>query len=314
METKSHDPPITLLFFKEDGAVQALVDCGGMLYHLAVQYNYEQKSCLENSLLEHVYNSLDAEDDAAVSEARDACMAIVKPFMLVDYVNRVKLNRGPTKEPIKLRAVTKHGRLVATNHELELEYPPTKPIENEYPNVRTVPYTEIEEQEVIDHGIFKVKFGTQMYCLKSVHRKLNVSCFKREIQILKECLHPNIVSLIFLVTDQDGNIEAMLLEYITNAQVLSNIDLISADQYRRWTKEIEDGIMYLHNKDLVWGDVKPENVLIREDGSVVLIDFGGGYTNGWVDEVNYETAQGDWQGYRRIVEFLKARIKTKMDK
>ena len=65
--------------------------------------------------------------------------------------------------------------------------------------------------------------------------------------------------------------------------------------------------MYLHSNNLVWGDAKPGNVLIREDGSVVLIDFGGGHTKDWVDHKNYETVQGDWQGYDRTVEFLKTR-------
>lgn len=85
----------------------------------------------------------------------------------------------------------------------------------------------------------------------------------------------------------------MLLEYVANAVPLSRLESVSMDQYNQWTEQIRGAITYLHNKNLVWGDAKPGNVLIREDGSVVLIDFGGRHTKDWVGHKNYETIQGD---------------------
>jgi hypothetical protein len=57
------------------------------------------------------------------------------------------------------------------------------------------------------------------------------------------------------------------------------------------------------------GDAKAANVLIHADGNVVLIDFGGGRTQGWVDSVNYETDSGDWQGWDEIVKFITQKIR-----
>lgn len=311
METIADKPTVKLLFFREGGDVETLVDCGGFRYHLAVQYNDDEDSCQENVLLKTVWDALEAEDDAAVTEARDACMELVWPLMLVDYAKKVESNQRSPNGTIKLRAVTKHGKVCATDHELHLEYPPTKPVKNEYPGVKTVPSAEIEEQEEIEYGILKVKVRNEQYCLKSVHRKLSVRCFEQEIKILKECSHPNIIRLISLVTDAHDNVEGMLLEYITNGRQLSSVVSLTSDQYERWTKQIRAAITYLHTKKLIWGDAKPGNILVREDDTVVLIDFGGGRTRGWVDDVNFETVQGDWQGYERIVEFLKANIENK---
>ena len=36
----------------------------------------------------------------------------------------------------------------------------------------------------------------------------------------------------------------------------------------------------------IWGDAKTGNILSRENDCIVLIDFGGGYTKGWMDDEN----------------------------
>ena len=82
------------------------------------------------------------------------------------------------------------------------------------------------------------------------------------------------------------------------------MESFSIEEGERWSKQIEQAICYLHTNELVWGDAKAANVLIRENGDIVLIDFGGGATKGWVDIENYETKKGDLQGLERIVKFM----------
>jgi len=301
-------PPVELLFFQEDGvSVETLVDCGSFRYHLLVERNYDEDGCEENALLEKVDDALRASDDAAVDEARDACMALAYPLMFDDYQARISSHQMQNGT-IKLRAVTSHGVIRATEHDRHIEYPPTKPVENEYPDVETVSSANVEVLEEIDHAIQKVKVNAGIFCLKSVHRKLDVASFKREIQTLRGCSHPNIVRLFHLVTDEDNMVEAMLLEYIPNARLLSKAEPLLPDQYTHWTEEIRDAIQYLHSNNLVWGDAKPGNILIRGNDSIVLVDFGGGYTEGWVDSMSSGTTQGDWEGYEKIVQYLAAKV------
>ena len=144
-----------------------------------------------------------------------------------------------------------------------------------------------------------------MYCLKTVHRNGHEPNFIREVTILKECSHPNIISLNGILVDQNGKVEGMLIEYIPNAKSLRDLDSVTSDEFDKWSAQIQDAIAYLHRNNLVWGDAKPANVLIRANGDVVLIDFGGGRTKGWVDPVNYETVKGDLEGCERIIKFLK---------
>ena len=45
-------------------------------------------------------------------------------------------------------------------------------------------------------------------------------------------------------------------------------------------------------------------MLVDEDENIWVIDFGGGYTAGWVDKESCETMAGDWQGVKKIKDFL----------
>jgi hypothetical protein len=60
----------------------------------------------------------------------------------------------------------------------------------------------------------------------------------------------------------------------------------------------------LHRIEVVWGDGKADNVLIDANKDAWLIDFGGGWTQDWVDESLAGTFEGDTQAVEKIEEFL----------
>lgn len=91
----------------------------------------------------------------------------------------------------------------------------------------------------------------------------------------------------------------LLLTYIENKGTLKDLapwsDCTNEDRLR-WSTQIQNYVKCLHEADVVWGDAKPENVLIDMKCDAWLIDFGGSYTRGWVDEDKQETVEGDLQG------------------
>lgn len=60
---------------------------------------------------------------------------------------------------------------------------------------------------------------------------------------------------------------------------------------------MQDTVRLLHQIGVIWGDGKASNVLIhRETDDAWVIDFGGGWTEGWVE--------GDRVAGKKIFEFL----------
>ncbi|KAL3490368.1 hypothetical protein BJX62DRAFT_238179 [Aspergillus germanicus] len=81
-------------------------------------------------------------------------------------------------------------------------------------------------------------------------------------------------------------------------------DTSRADR-QRWFDQISEAVHALHRDVGIWGDAKPDDVLVNTDGDACLIDFEGGTTHGWVDKELRDTKEGDLQGLERIRKFLK---------
>lgn len=51
-------------------------------------------------------------------------------------------------------------------------------------------------------------------------------------------------------------------------------------------------------------DGKARNVIVDDEDAAWLIDFGGGFTEGWVSEELAGTVEGDEEAVKKIVDFL----------
>ncbi|KAI8675599.1 Protein kinase domain-containing protein [Fusarium keratoplasticum] len=110
-----------------------------------------------------------------------------------------------------------------------------------------------------------------------------------------------------LVRDDRGAILGLLLTYID----CKNLTLSCAVKpetptalREKWAAQLRDIITQLHNAGLVWGDAKPDNVLIDSNKDAWIVDFGGGYTEGWVPKTLAGTVEGDTVAFEKMVEFI----------
>lgn len=101
------------------------------------------------------------------------------------------------------------------------------------------------------------------------------SRFLLEAQILAQFRHPNIVRVLTLFEAHNTAYMAMDLERGRNlAEILDQSNVLEEGALQAITLPLLSGLEALHQQGFLHRDIKPENIVIRDDGSPVLIDFG----------------------------------------
>ena len=96
--------------------------------------------------------------------------------------------------------------------------------------------------------------------------------------------------------DDETSLMGFLLEYIDGETLALRMESTDMATRTKWMSKIEATVRQLHRVGIVWGDVKPDNVMINADGDAVVVDFGGGYTPEYIKPELQNTAQGDLMG------------------
>jgi len=118
-------------------------------------------------------------------------------------------------------------------------------------------------------------FALKMLKKSEIIRLKQVEHIKNEKNILSEISHPFIVNLYSHF--QDENNLYMLMEYVIGGELFSQLRKVgrfSNETSRFYAAEIVLALQYLHSKNIVYRDLKPENLLIDHEGHMKITDFG----------------------------------------
>ncbi|OBT61492.1 hypothetical protein VE03_09337 [Pseudogymnoascus sp. 23342-1-I1] len=119
--------------------------------------------------------------------------------------------------------------------------------------------------------------------------------------------------IIGLVEGEDGSSHmGLLLSYIDCGGITLK-RAVNADTpehlRQRWADQVNSTLKHLHEASIVWGDAKASNVLVDRNMDAWIIDFGGGFTEGWVEREKAGTIEGDMQGLAKIIDYIFGRTK-----
>jgi len=98
--------------------------------------------------------------------------------------------------------------------------------------------------------------------------------FLREARIVANLNHPNIVT-IHDVGEHNGH-NYLVMELLPSGETLKDKIKAGVDsQYAlSIVRQVATALKVAHEKNIVHRDIKPDNIMFRADGSVVLMDFG----------------------------------------
>jgi len=119
------------------------------------------------------------------------------------------------------------------------------------------------------HKALKVLHESLLFDLAALKK------FKREARLLQKVRHPNIVPVLdFSLTDAGGY---LLMPYFAGRslrQIISADGPVPLAQALDIVQQLAHGLRALHRKQIKHGDIKPENILLSEEGTLHILDFG----------------------------------------
>ncbi len=97
--------------------------------------------------------------------------------------------------------------------------------------------------------------------------------FIQEAQVIAQLTHPNVVP-VFDVGTHDGKFY-ISMEYLEGGSLKDRMsDGIAIPEVLKIVAGVAAGLDYAGEKGFVHRDIKPDNIMFREDGSPVILDFG----------------------------------------
>jgi eukaryotic-like serine/threonine-protein kinase len=100
--------------------------------------------------------------------------------------------------------------------------------------------------------------------------------FRDEALLLSLCKHPNIVQIdnYFI----EGDLPCIAMEYVAGEDLWKLVEkrgiLLSETEALNYIRKAGEAVIVVHDKGLLHRDIKPQNLMVRDNQDAVLIDFG----------------------------------------
>jgi serine/threonine protein kinase len=125
--------------------------------------------------------------------------------------------------------------------------------------------------------------ANKRWAIKEVRKNRNCNfdivrkSLETETNLLKTLNHKNLPSIVDVI-DKDDNFLVVMdyIEGVTLEKLVKDNGAQRQEDVVNWAIQLCDVLQYLHTRtpSIIYRDMKPSNIMLKNDGSVVLIDFG----------------------------------------
>lgn len=144
--------------------------------------------------------------------------------------------------------------------------------------------THVETNEVV---------ALKMLSHRQVHDREAVVRFQQEAEILRQLNHPNIARVHSWFPAFETYFLAMdFCDGVTLSRLIRTHGRLPIDQIRRVVGGVSAALRTAHQESIVHRDLKPQNIMISQDGTVLLMDFGLATKSDPDDPVEHDLIMG----------------------
>ena len=111
-----------------------------------------------------------------------------------------------------------------------------------------------------------------------------IKLFVNESTALSLLSHPNIVMVYN--TAITSSIKYFVMEYVEGITLKSHIEhrgALSEREILYYASQILSALDYIHSKSIIHCDIKPQNIILLQNGSIKVADFGIARLNSMID-------------------------------
>ena len=101
--------------------------------------------------------------------------------------------------------------------------------------------------------------------------------FLKEAEITASVEHPFIVSIMETGAVEDLDAPYIVMEYVKGKpleEIIKNSSALSASQKLQLIRQLTEALKAIHAKGICHNDIKPGNIMLKDDMSIRLMDFG----------------------------------------
>lgn len=96
--------------------------------------------------------------------------------------------------------------------------------------------------------------------------------FRNEFSLVFNLNHSNLLKPTYF--DIEDNMPYLVMPFVENGSVSKLIGTISESDMWNFMHDVAGGLAYLHSRDVIHQDIKPDNIMIADDGKFLITDFG----------------------------------------
>ena len=126
-------------------------------------------------------------------------------------------------------------------------------------------------KEYFPYGI-AVRTGSKVTIPPTRDNKENIENFKNEAKSIAKLKNPWIVD-VYDVIEENGTLY-IVMEYIEGEALSSVLGKINEKEAVKYAMQIAKAVGVIHSAGMLHQDIKPENIILKKDENIKIIDFG----------------------------------------